>query len=142
VETKRKTGDIKLEAIYSGALKDLKRALKQSGYKGSERGVEALEANIIRDIKSDYEKYKDDIKEDIATSILARYLPESMIMERGLKNDKQVDEAAKLLSNQISFDKVLAKGTVDERIDGGDRVRVASAVPVESQEGASLRVKW
>merc|ERR1719162_1323105 len=34
VDIKAKNGDIKLEAIYSSSLEDLKRALSQSGYKG------------------------------------------------------------------------------------------------------------
>lgn len=70
VEAKRKAGDIKLESLYSGALEDLKRALKQSGYKGSEREVEQLQSLIVKEIKNDFEKYKKDIKEDIATAIL------------------------------------------------------------------------
>jgi carboxyl-terminal processing protease len=142
VEVKRKAGDVKLDALYSGALADLKRALKQSGYKGSEKEVESLQASIIREIKNDFEKYKTDIKEDIANSILVRYLPESMIMERGLKTDKQAQAAVQLLTNQKGFDKVLAKGSFEERIDDGDRLNVASAQLEKSVEGATLQVEW
>ena len=142
VEVKRKKGDVKLEALYSGALADLKRALKQSGYKGSEKEVEALQASIIREVKNDFEKYKTDIKEDIANSILVRYLPESMIMERGLKTDKQAQAAVQLLTNQKGFDKVLAKGIFEERRDGGGSLNVASAELEKSVEGATLQVEW
>lgn len=57
VEAKRKTGDVKLEGLYSGALEDLKRALKESGYKSSEREVEQLKSLIVKEIKSDFERY-------------------------------------------------------------------------------------
>ncbi|KAG7354250.1 carboxyl-terminal protease [Nitzschia inconspicua] len=147
VEAKRQAGDIKLEGLYSGALEDLKRALKQSGYKGSEREVEQLTSHIVKDIKSDFEKYKKDIKEDIATSILARYLPESLIMERGLKTDTQVQEAVKLLSNNKSFEKILARGSTNERVQAN--VADSSSVTVSSLEledqqrdGASLSVDF
>lgn len=143
VEKKRATGDIKLESIYSSALTDLKRALKESGYKGSEKEVDMLQANIVREVKNDFEKYKDDIKEDISNSILARYLPESMILQRGLKSDKQVAAAVKLINNEKTFDKVLANGSYDERIDGAGRLNLASAdVEEESTNRGSLQVEW
>merc|ERR1712194_670401 len=115
VEVKRKAGDLKFEALYTGALDDLKRALSQSGYKASEREVEQLKTQIVKEIKNDFEKYKKDIKEDIATSILSRYIPESMIMERGLKTDAQVQAAIKLLGNDQSFSNILARGSNKER---------------------------
>lgn len=127
VEQKRKAGELKLESLYTGPLNDLKRALKQSGYKGSEREVEQLQANIVREIKNDFEKYKTDIKEDIATSILSRYIPESMILERGLNTDKQVIAATKLLKSENNFEKVLAKGNHQDRIMGTDTLNLASS---------------
>ncbi len=124
VDVKAKNGEIKLEAIYSGALEDLKRVLSQSGYKSSEKEVEQLKTSIVKEAKKDFEKYKKDIKEDIATSILTRYIPESMIMERGLKNDAQVQAAIKLLGNDQSFSKILAKGSNTERaVSQGNAVK-------------------
>lgn len=148
VEVKRKAGDLKFEALYTGALDDLKRALSQSGYKASEREVEQLKTQIVKEIKNDFEKYKKDIKEDIAISILSRYIPESMIMERGLKTDTQVQEAIKLLNNDKSFSKILANGSNNQRSNGSmkeNSVSVASSVLDEneiSREGASFRLKW
>jgi len=114
VDIKSRNGDIKLEAIYSSALEDLKRALSQSGYKASEKEVEQLKVNIVKEVKKDFEKYKKDIKEDIATSILSRYIPESMLVERSLKTDTQVQAAIKLLGNDQSFSKILARGSNTE----------------------------
>ena len=146
VEQKRKNGDLKLESLYAGPLNDLKRALKQSGYKGSEREVESLQANIVREIKNDFEKYKQDIKEDIATSILSRYMPESMILERSLRTDQQVVAATKLLKSDSTFDKVLAKGSKDERIFGSDTLNLASSVvediDIPSTDRVSLEVNF
>lgn len=41
----------------------------------------------------------------------ARYLPESFILERGLKTDTQVLEATKILASEKRFDKVLGIDT-------------------------------
>ena len=142
VERKRKAGDLKLEALYSGPLNDLKLALKQSGYKGSEREVEALKANIVREIQSDFDKYKEDIKEDIATSILSRYVPESMILERGLRTDKQAMAATKLLKSDTSFEKLLAKGSRDEVLPIGDSFSLASATLDDNDKSNSDRTSF
>ena len=142
VQAKQKSGDIKLEAIYSGALNDLKLALKQSGYKAAEKEVEKLQLDIVREVQKDFDRYKMDIKEDIANSILARYLPESMLLERGLKNDHQVQEAVKLVKSKTNFDKVLAKGSVDERLDGGGRMNFASNDMDGEGSGAFVKVDW
>ena len=144
VEKKRQTGDIKLESIYLTPLQELKRALKESGYKGSEREVESLKANIVREIKNDFDKYKDDIKEDISNSILARYLPESMILERGLKTDKQVFAAVKLIQNDKNFNKLLAKGSSNEKIDNTGSLNIAATAEEEDKKmnSASMQVDF
>ncbi|KAL7576036.1 hypothetical protein ACA910_000823 [Epithemia clementina (nom. ined.)] len=109
VAEKQRSGDLELEILYSKSLDELKKTLKASGYKGSEREVEALQASIVREIQRDFEKYREDIKEDISQSILARYLPERMLIERGVKKDVQVAAAVKLLGTDNRFDKLLAR---------------------------------
>ena len=147
VDAKSKVGDIKLEAIYSSALDDLKRALSESGYKASENEVEQLKTQIVKEIKKDFEKYKKDIKEDIATSILSRYIPESMIMERNLKTDTQVQAAIKLLGNDKTFSKILAKGSNNERSSqeniSVNSINVASSeLDTDSRDGGFFRLEW
>lgn len=109
VTTKQSNGDIKLERIYLKGINDLKRVLKLSGYKGSEKELVVLKETIIREVFKDFDKYRSDIKEDISQTILARYLPESMLLERSIKNDKQVEAAINLLLNEKKFDALLAK---------------------------------
>ena len=48
-------------------------------------------------MKNDCNKRKTDVKEDLSTGILARHLPVSMIIERLIKIDAQVESAAKLV---------------------------------------------
>jgi carboxyl-terminal processing protease len=142
VSQKQKDGDIKLEALYAGPLNDLRRSLKLSGYKGSTKELENLQASIVREVQRDFEKYRTDIKEDIAQGILARYLPESMLIERSIQTDKQVLAAVKLVRNDRQFDTLLAKGSSAEQqqLQASSTLNAASAK--EDEKGALLKMKW
>ncbi|CAB9510999.1 CtpA-like serine protease [Seminavis robusta] len=141
VSQKQQQGEIKLEALYNGPIVDLKKVLQQSGYKGSEKELDRLKQTIVREVMKDFDRYKTDIKEDITQSILARYLPESMLIERGVKTDVQVKEAVKLLSNSRRFDRILAKGSSQENVETSS-LKVASTEAGKDTEGAKLNVKW
>lgn len=58
--------------------------------------------------------------------LLPRYLPESMILERSLKTDRQVEAAVDLVKNKSSFDKILAKGSRYGEPDATTTLKVAS----------------
>lgn len=109
VMKKQNDGDIKIEQFYSGTIDELRKILNKSGYKGSAGELDRLRADIIREMERDFDKYKTDIKEDIGQNILARYLPESMLIERGMKTDKQVIATVKLLDDKTQFNKLLAR---------------------------------
>jgi len=115
VQEKQKEGDIELEALYSGPLNDLRRALKSSGYKGSSRDLQNLQAGIIKEIQRDFDKYRADIKEDIGQGILARYLPESMLLEKSLETDDQVKAAVNLVKDDQQFKTLLVKGSTNAK---------------------------
>jgi len=138
VNTKQASNDLQLDAIYSPALKELKRVLKKSGYKASQHEVDTLQASILREVQRDFDKYSVDIKEDIKQAILSRYLPESMLIETGLKNDVQVDAALKLLTSKDGkFDKILAR---DKAIDarGNTNELAKSATEASNSFSTSL----
>jgi carboxyl-terminal processing protease len=151
VQKRQKSGELQLEALYGKPLEDLKKALSASGYSGSEKSVEQLQARIVREIQDDFDKYRNDIKEDISQSILARYVPESMLIERGIQRDPQVEAAIKLLSSPKKFDRLLAKGSVAERTGYavGNSLQVAvtseatsSNPPTTSTDGFRSAIKW
>jgi len=149
VTERQKEGDLELQAIYSRPLGDLKKMLKQSGYKGSEREVSALQASIVRDVQRDFDKYRKDIKEDIAQAILARYLPESMLIERSVKSDIQVTSAAKLLANKKNFDTVLAReasapeaGLTASSSGDASSLQISSAATDDDATSVRGRVKF
>jgi carboxyl-terminal processing protease len=140
VTNKQRSGDVKLEALYGKPLSDLKSALKNSGYKGSEKMLESLQTSIIKDIQHDFDRYASDIKEDLSQSILARYLPESMLIERGLKSDKQVQAAINLVSSPKQFDSLLARGSMKDKATTD---MLASNLPsLDNTQRLSGKVKW
>lgn len=141
VEQRQREGDIKLEVVYESQLKELQKKLKASTFDSARRELDTLRADIIKDIKKDFSVYKvsstlltpiffapkrsslylmkciynnfqAEITEDLEQTILARYLPDSMLIERGLKSDVQVSETAKMLKDGREFDKLLARNNV------------------------------
>ena len=58
VEQRQKEGDIKLEVVYEAQLKELQRKLKASKFDSARRELDALRADIIKDIKKDFSVYK------------------------------------------------------------------------------------
>jgi carboxyl-terminal processing protease len=108
---KQDTNEIDLLAqIYGQPFDTLRKVLKQSEYTHSLKDeLEALQASILREMKSDFGKYRKDIKEDLEQAILARYLPESMLIEKAITHDVQVDAARKLMNNNPKFDTLLAR---------------------------------
>jgi hypothetical protein len=61
-------------------------------------------------MQKDFDRYRNDISEDISQNILARYLPESMLIERSIEGDRQVAAAVKLVTSN-KFDRLLAAST-------------------------------
>jgi carboxyl-terminal processing protease len=143
VDEKQKSGDLKLEALYSGPLNDLKKALKKSGYKGSEKEVANLQARFVQEVKNDFEKYRSDIKEDISQSILARYVPESMLIERSINSDRQVQAALELIaSGNNKFERLLAQGSTLEKMDPAATLNMANAADNGKPDKISATLKW
>lgn len=115
VEKRQEQGDMKLEILYDSQLKELQQKLTLSKLGSSSRELAKLRANIIKDVKKDFTTYKAEIIEDIEQNILARYLPDSMLIERGLRSDVQVIETAKMLKDGREFNKVLARDNPVEK---------------------------
>lgn len=143
VMKKQNDGDIKLEAFYSGTINELKKALKLSGYKGSSKELDHLKADIVREMERDFQKYRSDIKEDISQNILARYLPESLILERSLRTDQQVIASVKLLNDQRQFNKLLSRTetTNDQEYASNTVGNSINTATSENGDASALRFK-
>lgn len=144
VEQKQASGDLKLEVLYDSQLKELSKKLKASKFDSSKRMLDSLRADIIKDVKKDFKSYKSEIIEDLEQSILARYLPDSMLIEHGLQSDVQVQETAKMLKDGNEFDRLLArdnksveKGLLSSLV-GDSSIETASVAKPEP----TLQTRW
>lgn len=145
VQKKNQEGELKLDALYSAPLKQLQDSLKKSGYGLSSKEVERLEDSIMREMQRDFIRYENDIKEDIGNNILARYLPESMLIERSLKSDKQVLAATRLLKDTKKYDTLLARSETPQSSTYMAKADVAAgniAMQREKSEGARVNINW
>ena len=148
VEQKQADGELKLEVFYDSQLKELSKKLKASKFDSSKRVLDSLRADIIKDVKKDFKTYKPEIMEDLEQNILARYLPDSMLIEHGLAKDVQVTATAKMLKDGKEFDKILARdnNSVQERVQegllssiaGDSSIETASAMKIEPK----LQTRW
>lgn len=138
-----KNDDLQLDALYSRPINDLKRSLERSEYKGSAKELDQLQASIIQDMSKDFDKYKSDIKEDVAIGILSRYLPESMLINRSIQTDKQVLGALKILGNQNQFNKLLARSNESKVQDKAAMFAESKGInPSAETEGAKMSMKF
>ena len=104
----------------TGPLEQLKYNLGESDYPLSIREANKLKETIVKELLNDFDLYKSNLKEDIGNVILARFLPESMILERSLDSDKMVEESVRLFDQGGSrYQEVLGfKGVVGESNGG------------------------
>ena len=103
-----------MEVLYDSQLKELQKKLKANRFDSSRKELTKLKNDIIKETLKDFTTYKEEIKEDIEQNILARYLPDSMLIERGMKKDPQVIQTAKMLKDDAAFNKLLARDIVEE----------------------------
>lgn len=140
---KEKDGDLKLDVLYASPIEDLSRVLKLSGYKSSSKEIEQLRASIKAEIRKDFDKYKSEIKEDIGTGILSRYLPESMLIERSIKTDVQVEAAADLVRNDNKFNSLLAREEMSNtKLSSNQVANNSESGNNDNSGGAKLSFKW
>lgn len=100
-------------------------------------------ADIIKDVKQDFTKYKKEIIEDLEQTILSRYLPDSMVIARGLKNDVQVAETAKLLKNDKEYNRLLARDKNGVAIEKSEVDTTSSASTSTPSQGLqTLQTQW
>lgn len=139
VEQKQADGDLKLEVFYDSQLKELSKKLKASKFDSSKRMLESLRADIIKDVKKDFKNYKSEIIEDLEQNILARYLPDSMLIEHGLRTDVQVLETAKMLKDGKEFDKLLARD--NKSVENGLLSSIVGDSSIETASSATPEPK-
>jgi len=87
-------------------LANLKKQSEKDGYV-FEKDIIALENKIIEAKKTDLENNKEAIIDMIEKEVVGRYYYQKGKIEIGLRNDKEIKEAVKLLNNKEEYTKIL-----------------------------------
>jgi carboxyl-terminal processing protease len=82
-------------------------ALKEGVYDQSKNDIESLKTNIQKSKKSDFSKYKSEIKEIVEEEITGRYFYEKGKIEASLPNDSTVLKAKEILLDSKKYQKIL-----------------------------------
>ena len=104
----QKKGNLKLDEAFDDD-QHLLNGIETLLSTGLQRpGVTKLREQIVEDLLKDFKTCRD-ISEEVERNILARYLPDSELVAKGLKSDALVQEAAKILDDQKTYDHLLGR---------------------------------
>jgi carboxyl-terminal processing protease len=113
VSREQQRGNIKLEEVFDDKhiLQQMELISKSSNQRDlSLKSTARLKEEIVKDLLKDFDASKDIIKAELELNLLARDLPDSVLLERSAKSDELVKEAVKLLlENNNSYDAILNK---------------------------------
>ncbi len=94
--------------------KDLKALVENAGKEayagliGAE--IKAMEAKIQQEKKGDLEKYRNDIIQLLEKEIVSRYYFQKGKFQINLRDDKEIEEAIRLLNDPVRYMRILNKG--------------------------------
>lgn len=110
--------DFKQQVVKSGftydpvsekQLKTLMETAKAEGYYEQAReAFELLESKLRHDVATDMDKHSDLLRQMLELEIIAAYYYQAGAIEAGLKYDKQLKEAVKLIQSPDEFRQLLA----------------------------------
>lgn len=108
--------DFKFTSSSSQALKSLRSLAKAEGLEGKALAeFKALESKLTYDMENDLDLFTDDLKRILAIEIVGRYYYQKGMVVQGLKGDKFLEEAMKLLSDQNRWRGILKGAPVEGR---------------------------
>lgn len=96
------------DPVSGKSMDELEKILKFEGYyDDAKEELSALRKKLKHDVARDLDKHKDEIKQMLEREIIAAYYYKSGVIESGLKYDKQLIEAVKILNDDAAYSKLL-----------------------------------
>jgi len=97
-------------------LKKLIEIAKFEGYYDDAKGeFKALEAKLSHNLSKDLDLYKEQVKQVMVNDILSNYYYQSGSMEAGLRYDKVMKEASRLLKSPKEYHEILSSPQVKKK---------------------------
>jgi len=102
--------DYNYETATEKLLKKLKEQAEEDAYLDQiQPQIKSMEDKIMAEKKNDLYNSKEEISNIIEKEIASRYFYQKGKIEVGLKNDKEIKEAVKVLNNPAEYEKILKK---------------------------------
>ena len=96
------------DPVSEKQLKELVKTAKAEGYYEQAReAFDLLESKLRHDVGTDIDKHEDIIRQMVELDIIAAYYYQAGSIEAGLKYDKQLKEAVRLLQSPDEYQKLL-----------------------------------
>lgn len=120
-------------------LKNLKEVAEFEGYlDGDSTAFKALEAKLTPDLDRDFDRFKDQVKDLLASEIVKRYYFQKGELIQNLKNDPVLDKALEVLADPSLYRQTLsAPASKEERAAvSKEETTAAASTRKASSEGA------
>jgi carboxyl-terminal processing protease len=99
--------DIPYKSEARVALEKMRSALAKEGDKSLDASLDAIEKGLKDDKLSNLQKYRKEITEQINQNIVLRYAYAEGVIANSLRDDKEIIEAVKLLSNKAEYERII-----------------------------------
>ena len=96
------------DPVSEKQLKELEKTAKAEGYyEQAKEAFELLESKLKHDVATDVEKHEEVLRQVLELDIIAAYYYQAGAIEAGLKYDRQLKEAVRLLQSPEDYKKLL-----------------------------------
>ena len=103
------------DPVSQKQLKELVKTAKDEGYyEQAKEAFDQLESKLKHDVATDVDKHEEVLRQVLELDIIAAYYYQAGAIEAGLKYDRQLKEAVRLLKNTDEYRKLLAPKKVRE----------------------------
>jgi carboxyl-terminal processing protease len=112
---KQKDGEYRLDAAFEPSVRRLEKDLTSLGMEDiAQKQVAPLRARIAEEVAKDFVTRKEYIREELTNAILARYLPESMLLKEQLGTDEQFKVALAVAQDPKRYSVLLEPPSLPE----------------------------
>jgi len=119
-------------------LEELKKDAKDdNNLEAIQADIDALKAKINHNKKSDLVKYKPEISQFLEEEIASRYYFQKGRLEASLKDDKEVEEAIKILNDKERYKKILTTVVKGNKPTSSENKDTTPKNPKEQEEEES-----
>lgn len=108
VREEERGGRLRVEDIYGPELRNLEGALAASGYKEADAEVLKVRRLIADAMLEDLDKFEGPLRRRLTEAVLARYLPDSMLIKASLAGDPLLAKAVELVRYKSRYTQLLA----------------------------------